>query len=62
MTNGPGDDLPLGMRPGMNQNLLQPSFRDGARQEPRRRLWPMLVTAALAVLVAAVLVVLALTR
>lgn len=45
-----GDDqLPFGLRSGINQNLVQPSFRDGPSSAPRR-LRPILVSIALALL------------
>ncbi|PFG38038.1 hypothetical protein ATJ97_0506 [Georgenia soli] len=39
-----GDDqLPFGLRPGINHNPMQPSFRDGTSSTPRR-LRPILMS------------------
>jgi hypothetical protein len=61
MTGGGDDQLPFGMRPGVNHNISQPSFRDAPRQSPRR-LWPILVSIAVAILTAATLIALSVTR
>jgi hypothetical protein len=55
MSTGGDDRLPFGMRAGVNQNPLQPSFRDGPRQAPRR-LWSIGLTVAVALLCVAVLI------
>ncbi|WP_418608190.1 CpaF family protein [Georgenia sp. SUBG003] len=34
MTDGGNDRFPFGMRPGVNDNWMQPSFRDAPRQSP----------------------------
>jgi len=51
-----GDELPLGMRPGINHNLVAPSFRDEPREDARKRLWPLAASAVAALVVIAVLV------
>jgi hypothetical protein len=44
-----GDQFPFGLRSGINQNLMQPSFRDGPSSTPRR-LRPILVSVAVGLL------------
>ena len=56
MTYGQDDGLPFGMRPGVNDNLMQPSFRDGPHAEPRKRAWPFAFIAVLAILAIALLI------
>jgi hypothetical protein len=55
MADGGNDRLPFGMRPGVNDNWMQPSFRDGPRQSPRP-LWPILVSIVVALVVIAALI------
>ncbi|RPF27275.1 hypothetical protein EDD32_1746 [Georgenia muralis] len=55
MGTGNDDGLPFGMRSGINQNVMQPSFRDGPQRKPRR-LWPIAVSILIALATIAALI------
>jgi hypothetical protein len=55
MRTGGHDQLPFGIRPGTNENFMQPSFRDGPLRTPRR-LWPIFLSVVVTLLTIAVLI------
>lgn len=55
MINGDNINFHLGILPGVNHNLMQPSFRYGPRRTPRR-LWPIFLSVVVTLLAIAALI------